>query len=210
MTREEILSKIEKAVLSCKKCRLYRRATRAVPGEGNPNAKIVFVGEAPGYHEDIQGRPFVGRAGSLLDELLQTIGLKRSDVWIGNIIKHRPPDNRDPMADELRACQPYLNDQIRALRPKLLITLGRFALSAYLPAAKISEVHGQPFRVLEMIVLPLYHPAAALRSEGVARELRTDFRRIAKIFETPLEEIPRYSSNSDTSVAENQMMLFSL
>lgn len=210
MTREEILAKIEKAVLTCRKCRLYRTATRAVPGEGNPNAKIVFIGEAPGYNEDVQGRPFVGRAGALLEELLRSIGLKRSDVWIGNIIKHRPPDNRDPMVDELRACLPYLNDQVKALRPKLLVTLGRFALSAYLPTAKISEVHGKPYRVGEMIILPLYHPAAALRSEGVDRELRTDFRRIVKIFGMPLTEIPRYASVADSSAPENQMMLFSL
>lgn len=208
MTRDEILQKIEKTVLACKKCRLYKTASRAVPGEGSPGAKIVFVGEAPGYNEDVQGRPFVGRAGLLLDELLKSIGLKRSDVWIGNIIKHRPPDNRDPMVDELRACVPYLADQIKALKPQLLVTLGRFAMAEYLPAAKISELHGQAFRVGELVVLPLYHPAAALRSEAVSRELRSDFRKIAAVFKTPVEAIPRYRSNLEAATPENQMMLF--
>ena len=192
MTKEEILEKIEKVVKSCQKCRLYKTAERAVPGEGNPHAKIAFVGEAPGFNEDKEGRPFVGRAGKLLDELLKEIGLKRSDVWIGNVVKHRPPENRDPMVDEIRACRPYLLDQIRSISPKLLVTLGRFAMAEYLPEAKISEVHGQAFRVNEYVVLPLYHPAAALRSENVSRELRQDFRRIVQGFKTSLDEIPFY------------------
>ena len=112
MNKIDLLLQIEKAVKKCKKCRLCRTATNAVPGEGNPNAKIAFVGEAPGFNEDKQGRPFVGRAGQLLDDMLKGIGLKREDVWIGNIIKHRPPENRDPMVDEVRACSPYLDAQL--------------------------------------------------------------------------------------------------
>ncbi len=210
MTRDEILQKIEKAVIACKKCRLYKTANQAVPGEGNPQAKIVFIGEAPGYNEDAQGRPFVGRAGALLDDLLRLIGLKRADVWIGNIIKHRPPENRDPMVDELRACSPYLVDQIKAIKPRLLVTLGRFAMAEYLPDGKISDLHGRAFRVGELVIFPLYHPAAALRSEAVARELRSDFRKIVTVFKTPTEEIPRYHSKQEDGAPENQMMLFSL
>ena len=209
MTKEEILEKIESAVESCRKCRLYKTATHGVPGEGNPQAKIVFVGEAPGFNEDREGRPFVGQAGRLLDELLEDIGLKRRDVWIGNVIKHRPPENRDPMIDELRACRPYLLDQIKIIKPKLLVTLGRFAMAEYLPNAKISEVHGQAFRVNEYVVMPLYHPAAALRSGNVARELKQDFRKIVQVFKTPPEKIPFYGEKK-VGGAEVQMMLFSL
>lgn len=210
MTKEEILSKIEKAIGACQKCRLYRTATRPVPGEGNPSAQIVFVGEAPGYNEDQQGRPFVGRAGKLLDELLKSIGLKRSDVWIGNILKHRPPENRDPMIDELRSCRPYLRDQIKAIKPKMIIALGRFALIEYLPDAKISEVHGRAFRVADYVVLPLYHPAAALRSGSVLKDLREDFRKIVSEGEKPLEQIPFYRKGGPPAGGESQMMLFSV
>ena len=209
MTKEEILKKIEQAVITCKKCRLYRTATKAVPGEGSPNAKIVFVGEAPGFNEDKQGKPFVGRAGQLLDELLREIGLKRTDVWIGNVIKHRPPDNRDPMVDELRACRPYLSDQLKAIKPKLIVPLGRFAMAEYLSDAKISEVHGKAYRVSEYVVLPLYHPAAALRSEAVLRELKADFRKIVPAFKANLESLPRWGKASAPEGGEAQMLLFS-
>jgi DNA polymerase len=208
MKKEEILEKIEKTVATCKKCRLYRTASRVVPGEGSPSAKIVFVGEAPGFNEDREGRPFVGRAGQLLDDLLRDIGLKRSDVWIGNVIKHRPPDNRDPMVDELRACRPYLSDQIKAISPRLIVPLGRFAMAEYLIDAKISEVHGKTFRVLEYAVLPLYHPAAALRSEAVLRELRADFRRIVPAFKAPLESLPRWGKSEAPDGGDAQMLLF--
>lgn len=209
MTKEEILEKIEKTVNVCKKCRLYKTANHAVPGEGSLNAKIIFVGEAPGFNEDREGRPFVGRAGLLLEDLLRGIGLKRSDVWIGNVIKHRPPDNRDPMVDELRACRPYLYDQIRAIKPKLIVPLGRFAMAEYLPDAKISEVHGKVFRFLEYTILPLYHPAAALRSEAVLRELKADFRKIVPAFKMPLETIPRWGKSASEG-GQAQMLLYNL
>lgn len=210
MTKEEILEKIERAVIGCKKCRLYRTAGRPVPGEGNPNAKIIFVGEAPGFNEDREGRPFVGRAGQLLDELLREIGLKRTDVWIGNVIKHRPPDNRDPMVDELRACRPYLEDQIKAIKPKLIVTLGRFAMAQYLPDAKISEIHGKAYRVGEYAVLPLYHPAAALRAEAVLKELRSDFRKIVPAYKASLESLPRFGKAAVPEGGDSQMFLFAL
>ena len=144
MNKVDVLRQIEKAVVSCKKCRLCKSATRAVPGEGNPNSQIAFIGEAPGYNEDQQGRPFVGRAGKMLEEMLRSIGLKREDVWIGNIIKHRPPENRDPMVDEVRACSPYLDSQLRAISPKVVVPLGRFALEFFDKDGKISKDHGVP------------------------------------------------------------------
>lgn len=209
MTKEELLSQIEKAVKSCRKCRLYRTATKAVPGAGNPNSKIIFVGEAPGYNEDQQGLPFVGRAGKLLDEMLSEIGLKRADVWVGNIIKHRPVDNRDPMVDEIKACRPYALDQIKAINPKIIVTLGRFAMDIFLPGAKISEVHGKPFRVSSRVIFPIYHPAAALRSDSVLRELKEDFRKLARASKLKEEEIP-FFKNDDNPGDSSQMNLFAI
>lgn len=200
-----MLSQIEKAVLNCKKCRLYRTATKAVPGTGNPQAKIIFIGEAPGYNEDMQGIPFVGKAGMLLDDLLADIGLKRSNIWIGNVIKHRPPENRDPMLDEIRACKPYIVDQIRAINPKIIVTLGRFAMDVFLPGAKISEVHGKPYRVSSRVIFPLYHPAAALRSEMVLRELKEDFRKLVAVTKMKDEAITGYKDADE--VSGNQMSL---
>lgn len=207
MTKEDLLTQIAKAVQGCRKCRLYRTATQAVPGEGSAGARVVFVGEAPGFNEDQQGRPFVGRAGQLLEELLSEIGLKRPDVWIGNVIKHRPPENRDPMLDELRSCRSYVFDQIKAINPRIVVTLGRFAMEVFLPQAKISAVHGHPFRVSGRVIFPLYHPAAALRSESVLRELRSDFRRLPAVVKLQEEEIPVYG-NSTTTVSERQISLF--
>src|SRR3989338_2728789 len=137
MNKIEVLKQIGKAVKTCKKCRLCKGATNSVPGEGSSNSQIVFIGEAPGFNEDKLGRPFVGRAGQLLDEMLKSIGLKREDVWIGNIIKHRPPDNRVPMPDEVRACSPYLDAQLKALNPKLIVALGKFALEFFDKDGKI-------------------------------------------------------------------------
>ena len=209
MTKEELLAQIEKAVKGCHKCRLYRTATKAVPGIGNPSSRIIFVGEAPGFNEDQQGLPFVGRAGRLLDDLLADIGLKRSNVWIGNVIKHRPPENRDPMVDEIRACKPYIVDQIKAINPKIIVTLGRFAMDIFLPDAKISEVHGKPFRVSRRLVFPLYHPAAALRSESVLRELKNDFRKLVAASKLKEESVPLFK-NGNSLVSDRQMNLFSL
>ena len=208
MTKEELILQIEKALKVCKKCRLYRTATHVVPGSGNHQAKIVFIGEAPGFNEDQQGLPFVGRAGRLLDELLSDINLKRSDVWVGNVVKHRPPENRDPMVDEGRACRPFILDQIKAINPRVIATLGRFAMEVFLPGAKISEIHGRPFRLGSRVVLPLYHPAAALRSDSVLRELREDFRHLVRVSKMKEESIPLFKIGSDAPSA--QIGLFAL
>lgn len=179
--KEEFLAQIERVVKTCQSCRLCRGATHAVPGEGNPSATIIFVGEGPGYHEDKLGRPFVGRAGSLLDRLLSKNGIPREEVFITNIVKHRPPDNRSPMKDETRACLPYLIQQIKVINPKVIVPLGRSALEVFLKEKMISDVHGRGFKVGNRIVFPLYHPAAALRSPSVLQILERDFRDLPKI-----------------------------
>lgn len=204
MNKLEILKQIEKAVENCKKCRLYKTATHGVPGEGNPNAVVAFVGEAPGFNEDKMGRPFVGRAGKMLDEMLKSIGLKREDVWIGNIIKHRPPDNRNPMADEVRACSPYLEAQLKAINPKIVVTLGKFALEFFDKEGKISRDHGVAKKVGNRIVYPLYHPAAALRNPAVEQILRKEFRKIKEIINMDAKTL---SNDKMESKDDKQMSL---
>lgn len=181
MDKQESLNYISTSIKNCTKCRLCKTATNPVPGEGNPNAEIVFVGEAPGETEDRTGRPFVGRAGRLLETLLAKIGYKREDVWIGNIIKHRPPQNRDPLPDEILACQPYLNEQLKILSPKIIVTLGRFALSHFYPSGKISRDRGSLIETVKFNVFPVYHPAAALRSPQMYKDLETDFLKIPQV-----------------------------
>ena len=178
MDRTALLKEIEKNIKACNKCRLCKTAKNPVPGEGSPNAEVVFIGEAPGETEDLTGRPFVGRAGRLLETLLAKIGYKREDVWIGNIIKHRPPQNRDPLPDEVLACRPYLTEQLRIMSPKLIITLGRFALSYFYTDGKISRDKGSLLVTAKFNVFPVYHPAAALRSPQMAKELEEDFLKI--------------------------------
>jgi len=203
MKKEELLEQVNRALRSCEKCRLHRTRTNVVPGEGSAGAEIMFVGQCPGFHEDHQGLPFVGRAGELLNELLTSINIKREKIFITNIVKDRPPENRDPMVDEVRACSPYLERQIKIINPKLIVALGRFAAEFFIPDGKISNIHGVPHRVKGLLILPLYHPAAALRSPGVLDELRRDFKKIPKVLagEVEIKEI------INNKVPENQMSL---
>ena len=157
-------------------------ATQAVPGEGNPNTDIMFIGEAPGKNEDLQGRPFVGAAGKFLDELIASIGLKREDIFIGNIIKHRPPNNRDPLPDEVAAYTPWLAEQIRIIDPPLIVALGRYAMDYLLgPGFSITKIHGQPKRRAGRVIMPVYHPAAALYRRDWQPILLADFKKIPKV-----------------------------
>ncbi len=172
------LEALHQEVRMCTKCPLARGRTYAVPGEGPRHAKVMFVGEAPGFHEDRQGRPFVGAAGAFLNELLASIGLKREDVYITNIIKCRPPGNRDPYMDEIEACSPYLDRQVALINPKVIVTLGRYSLAHWLPKAKISQVHGKPIRVGDRTVFPMYHPAAALHQPALKRAVEEDFQKL--------------------------------
>ncbi|TSC67487.1 MAG: DNA polymerase bacteriophage-type, partial [Parcubacteria group bacterium Gr01-1014_73] len=150
-------------------------------GEGNADCQVMFIGEAPGFTENELRRPFVGRAGKLLDQLLTEIGWQRNEVYITNIVKRRPPENRDPLPTEIEAYKPYLAWQIEIIKPKIIATLGRFAMNYFLPFAKISSAHGQLFDWDERIILPLYHPAAALRATAVLNDLRADFKKLPDI-----------------------------
>jgi uracil-DNA glycosylase len=179
--KEAIIKEIETNVKICSKCRLCKTAKNSVPGEGNINSEIIFIGEAPGQTEDETGRPFVGRAGRLLENLLKEIGKKREEIWIGNIIKHRPPENRDPLPDEIAFCEPFLTLQIKTINPLLIVTLGRFSMSYFYPEGKISRDRGHLIKAKGFNVYPVYHPAAALRNPSMFNDLKTDFLRIPEV-----------------------------
>lgn len=199
MNKKEILLQIENNVKVCKKCRLCDLANNAVPGEGNIDSEVVFIGEAPGAEEDKQGRPFVGRAGKLLESLLSEIGYKREDVWIGNIIKHRPPENRDPLPDEVVACSPYLTMQLKAIRPKMIVTLGRYAMYYFDKDGKISRDRGIGKKIGENFIFPVYHPAAALRNPSMMRDFRNDFLKIPAVLSS-INTLPTSLQNLASNV----------
>jgi len=189
MDKKEGLAKLERE-LNTGNLPLKGKAN-LVFGEGNINCSVMFIGEAPGFNEDLQKRPFVGRSGQLLDECLRNIGWKRSEVYITNIVKRRPPENRDPLPEEIESYKPYLARQIEIINPKIIATLGRFSMNYFLPFAKISQDHGKVFTVKDptpqgsggasRIIFPLYHPAAALRATGVLNELKADFKKLPDI-----------------------------
>lgn len=164
---------------------LRQQATQLVMGEGNPDATIVFIGEAPGKNEDLQGKPFVGAAGKFLNEMLAQAGMDRSDVYITNIVKYRPPNNRDPLPEEKKAFLPYLLKQLQIIQPKVVITLGRHSMEYFLPGMKIGEIHGQPKRVAfgdrKLVIMPLFHPAAALYNSGLRQTLIDDFLKVPEV-----------------------------
>ena len=176
MAVEDVLEAVAAEVRVCTKCDLCLNTKNGVPGEGSPHAEVLFIGEAPGYHEDRQGRPFVGPAGQFLNELLGSVGLDRSTVFITNVVKHRPPENRDPLPDEILACSDYLTRQIAALNPKVIVTLGRFSMARFFPGAKISAIHGQAKKVDVRIVVAMYHPAAALHQQSLRQTVVDDFK----------------------------------
>ena len=184
MAVAKTLESIAQSVHGCTACGLCTGRTNAVPGTGNPNAQVVFIGEGPGKKEDEQGIPFCGASGKLLDSLLATIDLRREDVFITNIVKCRPPGNRDPLPSEKETCTSlYLDDQLRLINPKLIITLGRHALTYFIPNQKISEVHGQPQRHEGRVYLPLYHPAVALYNGSMRTTLEEDFLIIPRLLQ---------------------------
>ena len=189
MDREKAIINIHSRHERICTCALRKTATRAVWGSGNTNANIVFIGEAPGKNEDQQGIPFVGSAGKFLSEMLASIGLKREDVYITNIVKYRPPNNRDPLPQEKTACKEWLRDEIALINPQLIIPLGRHALAYFLPDARISEVHGQLFVQTFSdfgirSIVPLYHPAAALYNGSLRITLKEDFLKIPGIIKS--------------------------
>ncbi len=192
-------------VRNCTRCELHRSRTQGVPGDGNPNAEIMFIGEAPGWHEDRQGLPFVGAAGQFLNEMLEMIGLKRSDVFITNIVKSRPPGNRDPLPDEIAACSIYLDEQLEIIRPKVIVTLGRFSMSRWFPGERISRIHGQPRQFGSYVVVPMYHPAAALHQASLRATVEADMMKLPRI----IEEARQSSGEEDEPEQQpSQMRLF--
>jgi uracil-DNA glycosylase len=176
----------------------------AVPGEGPEKAKIMFVGEAPGFHEDQQGRPFVGAAGKFLEELLASINLSRRDVYIANVIKCRPPENRDPQPDEISACRPYLDQQIALIKPQIIITLGRFSMEIAFSGVSISRVHGLPKKVGDIVYFPMFHPAAALHQPKFRSAIETDMLKIPQI----LADLQSVEPEKTEPQAPQQLSLF--
>ena len=185
--RRTALEQIANDVRACNGCRLHEGRTRAVPGEGDPDTEVVFVGEGPGFNEDREGRPFVGRAGGLLVRLLGAIGWQREDVFITNVVKCRPPDNRDPQPDEIAACAPHLRRQLEVLDPSVVVTLGRYSMAAFMPGARIGQVHGTArpadpeTGARDALVFAMYHPAAALRTAAIERESFEDVARVPSV-----------------------------
>ena len=175
-----MLEQYRLSICNCTKCELGKTRTNFVFGDGNPNADIMFIGEAPGKNEDLQGIPFVGRAGHILDECLAEIGLKRSDVYIANILKCRPPNNRDPLPEEIDTCTPYLKHQVELIKPKVIISLGAYATRYCLndPSARITQVRGQLFECGGYYVMPIFHPAACIYDQTKLPILKQDFQQL--------------------------------
>jgi len=175
------LAQLCEEIVDCRDCELVKYRTKVVPGEGAEDADLLFIGEAPGWHEDQQGRPFVGPAGQFLDQLLASIGLRREEVYIANVIKCRPPQNRDPLPAEIQSCRKWLDRQIEIIQPQMIITLGRYSLARYFPNESISKIHGKPRKSGGVIYYPMYHPAAALHQGSLRRTIETDILRIPQI-----------------------------
>ena len=185
--RAEALQEIHEEIRKCTLCLLHAGRTNAVPGAGPVDAEVMFIGEGPGFHEDQQGLPFVGASGQFLDELLANAGIDRNSVYISNVVKCRPPGNRDPKPEEVEACKPYLDRQIELINPKVIVTLGRHSMARAFPNDKISRVHGQPRQVGEQIYFPMYHPAAALHQPSLRQTVEADFDRLRMMLDGEIE-----------------------
>jgi uracil-DNA glycosylase len=205
-----VLNAIAEEVRACTACKLHKGRTKAVPGSGPADADIMFIGEGPGMNEDKQGLPFVGQSGKLLEQLLAKIGLKRDQVFIGNVVKCRPPDNRDPEPDEFDTCtKAYLFRQIEALQPKVIVTLGRFSMGLFFPKAKITAIHGQAKWIDNRAYLPLFHPAAILRTMALMPAMEEDFRKIPELVKEAKAKINAANKPPDnTEPPLSQLTLF--
>ncbi len=175
------LTELYEEIKNCRQCDIARCRTNAVPGEGAEDADIMFIGEAPGWHEDQQGRPFVGPAGKFLDELLNIIGLKREHVYITNVIKTRPPENRDPLPQEIVNCRPWLDRQIEIIRPKMIVTLGRYSMALFFPGKSIGKIHGTAEKRDDILYYAMYHPAAALHQQSLREIIKADMLKIPQL-----------------------------
>lgn len=183
------LTELYRQIASCQDCELAKHRNKVVPGEGPEDADLLFIGEAPGWNEDQQGRPFVGAAGGFLDQLLASIGLRREQVYIANVIKCRPPQNRDPLPAEIQACSKWLDHQVEIIHPRVIITLGRYSLARYFPGESIGKIHGKPRKQNDIIYYPMYHPAAALHQGSLRKIIQEDMLRIPQIL-AQRERIP--------------------
>src|SRR5579883_1980757 len=192
------LGEVAALIKRCPDCDLSQTRTQAVPGEGPDRVEIMFIGEGPGYYEDKSGRPFVGNAGKFLDELLGHAGLKRADVFITNVVKCRPPQNRDPLKDEIDACDKWLKQQIEIIDPPVIVTLGRYSMAKFFAGESISRIHGQPRTVGKRTIVPMFHPAAALHQERFRSLIVDDFRRLPEI----LAAVERQRAESAAQPAE--------
>ena len=222
MEPAKVLQEIAGKVAGCKLCQLSFSRKKAVPGEGPVNAEIMLIGEGPGFYENEQGRPFVGAAGNFLNELLEKAGVGRKDVFITNVVKCRPPGNRDPLPEELLACNSYLETQIEAINPLVIVTLGRYSMAKFLPNVRISEVHGQPAWVKGRLIVPMFHPAAALHQPSLKTSVERDFSRLPEWIQQARSnerqtaarqannsfEAPTHENNSLPAVQESASMLF--
>lgn len=205
------LENVAAEVSTCKLCPLHRARTRAVPGEGSPSANIMFIGEGPGFREDQSGRPFVGPAGNLLSELLSEIGLNREDVYITNVVKCRPPGNRDPEPHEIQACSGYLERQIEMINPKVIVTLGRFSMARWFPSARISRIHGQARQTDGRLIVPFFHPAAALHQPSLRKAVEEDFHKLPEFVAKVMggqEEVEQVEEEPSTGDDFQQLSLF--
>jgi DNA polymerase len=210
MNAEETLAAIAGEVVVCTKCPLQHSRKKAVPGEGPARAEIMLIGEGPGFYEDQQGRPFVGASGQFLTQLLGQAGLKREEVWITNVVKCRPPGNRDPMPEEIETCGQYLERQIKAIQPSIIITLGRFSMGRFMPGVKISQVHGQMRKVGDWFVIPMFHPAAALHQASLKPAILADFAKLPAMLEQARKGLGRTAAPAaapDESAEEDPKQL---
>lgn len=202
-TQEKLMAVAEE-VRGCTMCELSKSGQNAVPGEGNPDARIMLIGEAPGWHEDKQGKPFVGNSGMFLNELLEKAGVSREDVFITNVVKHRPPGNRDPLPDEILACSVYLERQIAAIDPDVIVTLGRFSMAKYFPGEKISKIHGEAKEVGGRFIVPMYHPAAALHNGSLRETIEDDFRKLPRLL-AERDKLRKIQNEKDNQASQGSL-----
>ncbi len=198
------LSELNQQIALCRKCNISRLRTKVVPGEGAEDAAIMFIGEAPGWHEDQQGRPFVGQAGQYLDSLLAFINLNRTQVFIANVIKCRPPDNRDPLPTEIQNCRQWLDSQIEIIKPKMIVTLGRYSMAKYFPGKSISKIHGTAQKRDDIIYFPMYHPAAALHQQSLRKDIEADMLKIPNL----LTEADNLTETRPSTESGQQLNMF--
>jgi len=198
------LTELYQEVAACRRCDLYKGATRVVPGEGPENAEIMFIGEGPGWHEDQQGKPFVGAAGQFLDTLFSSVNLRRNQVYICNVVKHRPPGNRDPLPAEIAACSHWLDLQIEIIQPRIIVTLGRHSMAKFFPKKTISKIHGTMEKRDGVVYFAMYHPAAALHQQALRIELEKDFLKLLPL----LAEFRKQPDSSPEKEKPQQLSMF--